>query len=56
MSRTAFYLILGLVSLIVVASMLPNQFYEAKERYFIWATIATCGIMLIVLVWFFATM
>lgn len=50
MSRTVFYVVLGLVSLVVVASMLPNRFYEANDRQFMWATIVTCVIMLIALV------
>jgi hypothetical protein len=54
MSKTTFILILSLISLVVVASMLPNRWYSASDRQFIGATVITCIITLIALLLFFA--
>jgi argininosuccinate lyase len=54
MSKTTFIVILSLISLIVFASMLPNSWYAASDRQFIWATVITCVLTLIALLLFFA--
>jgi len=54
MDKTTFITILSLVSVIILASMLPNSWYPASDRQFIWATVITCVLTLIALLLFFA--
>jgi FtsH-binding integral membrane protein len=52
MSRTYFYTILGLISTVVLASMLPNRLYQQNDRQFIVATLVTCALVLVALILF----